>query len=434
MPTKVIPLLGQDAPIRRVALQALSVVARHGGPSVVQDLATSIGLLATLIKDYSEDGDTVRVATSVVVPIFRHIFSQTSPSSPTLAQQTSLSSILQTIITELRPPLIPERCILLDAIQLLLAPTGSCRDECRANPSLMPILAAVTQSKTFGARAAALSGLVNLHQPPPRVEPSAVSPLRLTEALFEDFPPHILSALLPTRPSQCYGFTLFLDFCDYALLVEKLAQTTCDLYAFGKELAELTQRHDFVVNELINDRDTVPDSVYFPGWLEKFMSCAHELRRCATSDSDHDLADVLEMKLLMLGGHFTKARELGKEVVVRNPGLAYAYYVMTRGASAPVGLRAAKEGLRCVDALPFTRSQLLWVAVEMAGRAGLTLQGTSVDFYPRVQSLASSALADARTFLTEVPRDHPATGNVLNWAILLTILLQKPGHMQEFEV
>ncbi|KAI1786008.1 hypothetical protein LXA43DRAFT_1099669 [Ganoderma leucocontextum] len=297
----------------------------------------------------------------------------------------------------------------------------------------MPILAAITRSKSFGARATALNGLINLHQPPPCDKPPTVSPLRLTEALFEDFPPHILSALLPRDPPHSYSFTLFLDFCDYAQLVEKLAQPTCDLYAFGKELAELTQRHDFAVNELIDDRDSVPESVYFPGWLEKFMSCAHELRRRATSESDRDLADVLDMKVLILRGDFTKARELGKKVVVRSPGLAYVYYVMTRGASTPAALRAAKEGLRCISASPFTRSQLLWVAVEMAARAGFTLQGASVDLYPRVQSLASSALADAQAFLAEVPRDHPATGNVLNWVILLTILLHQPGHMQEFE-
>ncbi|KAI1782525.1 hypothetical protein LXA43DRAFT_905543 [Ganoderma leucocontextum] len=69
----------------------------------------------------------------------------------------------------------------------------------------------------------------------------------------------------------------------------------------------------------------------------------------------------------------------------------------------------------------------------MAARAALILQGASVDLYPRVQSLVSSALTDARTFLAEVPRDHPSTGNVLNWVILLTMLLQKPEHAQEVE-
>ena len=432
--TKVIPLLGQDSSTRHVTLRALFVIAHHGGPSVSQELATFIGLLTTLVEDYSDDDDTVTVGITIMVPIFRCLFSRASAVTRTLVHQTSLSTVLQTTVTLLRPPLTPGRCILPDALQLLVAPTGSCPDECRANPALMPILAAVTHSNSFGAHAAALNGLLNLHQPPPCDEPSAVSPLRLTEVLFDDFPPHILSALLPTHPQQSYSFNLLLNLCEYAQLVAKLAEPIRDLYAFGKELAELTQRHDFVVTELIDDRDAVPDSVYFPEWSETFMLSAHELRRRATSESDCDLADVLEMKILLLRGDFIKARELGQQAVVRNPGLAYAYYVMTRGAPTPAALRAAKEGLRCLNSSPFTRSQLLWVAVEMAGRAGLVLQGASVDLYPRVQSLASSALADAQTFLAEVPRDHPATGNVLNWVILLTILLQKPGHMQDFQV
>ncbi len=427
--SKVIPLLGEDGPTRHVALQALLIVAHHGGLPVVEELATYNGLLTKLIHDYSDDEHTPKMAIAVLASINWFIFCQVDPPSSSLTKRMSLPDVIRTAIAMLRAPLNPERSVLLHALHILVAPTEQHSDECRANPSLMSVLAAVTRSKSLSARITAVYGLMGVHQ---SKSDSERTRFRLLEVLrSSSLKQHLGRLLLGTGWS--YTIDLVKDLNAYTLLLKKLAQPTCDLYAVGKGLADLVQRQDYVVSELLDDRNTGRDSVYFPEWLEQFISCTRELRTRAASDADRDLADVLEMKVLILRGRVTEAKALGRRAIVRNPGLAYAYYVVARGPPTEEGLRVAKLGLRCSCAPSFTRSQLLWVSLEFAARIGLTVHGISDDSDPRVLSLFSSALKDARTFMAEVPWDHPSTRIVVSWTILLIILLQRPGHEQELK-
>ncbi|KAI1783860.1 hypothetical protein LXA43DRAFT_902748, partial [Ganoderma leucocontextum] len=387
-----------------------------------KELATYNGLFIKLINDYPDDEHTVKITIAVLSTVQWFIFCQVDPPSSSLIKRMSLPDVVRAAVAVLRPPLNPERSVLLHALQLLVAPTEHCSDECRANPSLMSILAAVTRSKSLSARITAVHGLMGVH--PSKFE-SQRTRFPLLEVLRSSSLKHHLGRLL-LGAGQSYTIDLIKDLNAYSLLLKKLAQPTCDLYAVGKGLADLVQRHDYVVSELVDDTNTGRVSVYFPEWLERFVSCARELRTRATSDADRDLADVLEMKVLILRGRVTKAKALGKRAIVRNPSLAYAYYVVARGSPTEEGLRVAKLGLRCSRASSFTRSQLLWVALEFAARIGLTLHGTSDDSDPRVPSLFSSALKDARTFMAEAPWDHPSTGIVLSWMILLTLTLFSP--------
>lgn len=428
--SKVMPLLGQDVPTCHVALQALLIIAHHGGLPVMEELATHNGLFIKLINDHSDDAPSLKVAINVLATVYWSIFCQVEPPSASLIGQMSLQDVVRTAVAVLRPPLNPECPVLLHALELLVAPTEHCSDECRADPTLMSILATVTHSKSLRARITALHGLMGVHQ-----SKSGYQHTRfwLLEALRSSgFKTQL--GLLILRGERSYTIDLVKDLNTYTSLLKDLAQPTCDLYLVGRGLADLVQRHDSVVSELIDDRNTGQVSVYFPEWLERFGACARELCTRAVTDSDHDLADILEMKVLILSGSLDEAKALGKRAIIRNPGLAYAYYIVAHGSPTEEGLRVAKLGLRYCLAPSFIRGQLLWIALEFAARIGFTLHNPSDNLDPRVPSLFFSALKDARMFIAEVPRDHPSMRIVFSWIILLLILLQQPGHEQELEV
>ncbi|KAI1789517.1 hypothetical protein LXA43DRAFT_1096257 [Ganoderma leucocontextum] len=171
---------------------------------------------------------------------------------------------------------------------------------------------------------------------------------------------------------------------------------------------------DCAVTKLFDDG--AEDSAYLPGWLHALETCVHAVRTRGLA-SDFDSSEVLEMKLLE--GKSEEARALGKRAVARNPGLAYAYYIMARGTSAEEGLRAAKDGLRCGGASQFTRSQLLWIAVEAAARTALTTRLIRQFAFRRGVTLLL-CVEDSQTFLDETPRDHPSIDYILTWKLLLS--------------
>ncbi|KAI1784036.1 hypothetical protein LXA43DRAFT_902415 [Ganoderma leucocontextum] len=420
--SKVTPLLGPDADTRNVVLQALLVIVDHGGLSAMEEVAVYNGVLARLVEDHPQDHHTVGLATGVMVAIVRLIFTHVEPPSSSMTERMSLPAVLRATVGVLRSPL-PPRFPLPHALQLLACPTQHCPDVCRANPSLLPILVAITRSNRLSARIAAVNGLIGLHKTTSTQTPD-ITPLRLLDVLRSGRLCNYID------PEQSYTVSVVEDLWTYARLTAEAAKSTCDFYAVGVQLAQLVQRNDYAVTELFDDG--AEDSAYLPGWLHALEACVHAVRTRGLA-SDFDSSEVLEMKLLALQGKSEEARALGKRAVARNPGLAYAYYIMARGASAEEGLRAAKDGLRCGGASQFTRSQLLWIAVEAAARTALTLQGSSVNLCSGVASLFSSALKDAQTFLDETPRDHPSIDCILTWKILLLILLRVEGHEEELK-
>jgi len=142
------------------------------------------------------------------------------------------------------------------------------------------------------------------------------------------------------------------------------------------------------------------------------------------------MADICELKSqIMTPRGAGNAVMQAQASIIRNPQVAYFYYVVGLSANRADALRAAKKGLKATQVTPYLRFSLLWRAIESAGDMGVTKVAESTvggqDFTEGIAFLVS-ALDDASTYINEAPPDARYLRAMLNWYIVLTLAIQGP--------
>jgi hypothetical protein len=119
-----------------------------------------------------------------------------------------------------------------------------------------------------------------------------------------------------------------------------------------------------------------------------------------------------------------------RNAINQSPDVAYFYYIISLTTDHELGLRFAKKGLRCKNALtPFVKLALLRQSVEHAIALGLTmLQEARMNVQKWEEGLAylTCAWEDAGTFVMEAPPDSKNLKNIVDWYILLTFTIKGP--------
>jgi hypothetical protein len=119
-----------------------------------------------------------------------------------------------------------------------------------------------------------------------------------------------------------------------------------------------------------------------------------------------------------------------RNAINQSPDVAYFYYIISLTTDHELGLRFAKKGLRCKNALtPFVKLALLRRSVEHAVELGLTvLQEARINVQKWEEGLTflMCAWEDARTFVMEAPPDSRNLKNIVDWYILLTFTVKGP--------
>jgi hypothetical protein len=166
-----------------------------------------------------------------------------------------------------------------------------------------------------------------------------------------------------------------------------------------------------------------------------FRMWSDALPHCATAIRDRglpaqvDLADILDMKFLIMRQRIPEAVKIANTALKRNPDFAYAYYLLTLASDPVVGLRAAKKGMKCANITPFLRFQMMQRAVEHAGEMGIQIlqEASGADDKKWVEGIAflTSALEDSKTYISGAPPDNRYMKNVLYWYILLRITMEE---------
>ncbi|KAH9848834.1 hypothetical protein C2E23DRAFT_409155 [Lenzites betulinus] len=431
---KVIPLLAFDS-TRHVALQALVMVTHHGGLEARQEIARQNGTLVKLIQDFPDDPKIAELVIITVAHATEAVVSCEQVPDPRLVRDVSIRTTLEGVVAALRRP-VNSYAMLTHAISLLVAPTQHCPRECKSVPSALALLAAFTRSKVIETRATGFTGLLRLPISESEFEQTAFDPQGLFARYQRGTPQHLSDILMDYGPEKAEISLTLKCTVEYQKAIMQAMQDR-DMYALGKKLLTIIQSTEFAIAEggwqmeggagwtNVTDAPGLP----FTRWTDSLPLSAKALRAKGTP-ADLDAADIIEMKFYMVRGRLPEAITLGHTALKRNRNLAYAYYIVSMGAEIQPGLRAVKKGLKCRNATPFVRNQMLWRAVNHASQQGLAIlhDAPEGDMQARGEGTAflMSAWEDAKTYIAEAPPDGRHMLAVLSWYAILTILIRGP--------
>ncbi|KAI0765241.1 hypothetical protein C8Q74DRAFT_1205823 [Fomes fomentarius] len=430
--SKILPLLEYDS-TRHMALNALTVVTHHGGVNARGEIAKKNGVLLQLIQAYPEDAKVLELATVTMAHATGAVLAVDDVPSTSIVKEIQVRSVLKTTVEGIQKP-FASHYMIDHALGLLTSATRHCPQDCRAIPSMLPLLVAFLRSANLTARCTALGGLIRLTANESEPDRQNFDPHKLIAAVRRGFPENLSDQMMDYGPDRCVTTLTLKCSADYQRAMMRAAQDH-DLYALGRTLGGLIQRTEFSISEGMFQTDgpggrmeTIDVGLPFTMWTDALPHCAKALR-AKGSPADLDLADVIELKYFIIRQRIPDVIALGQRAVERNPELAYAYYAISMGADHEQGLRAVKKGLKCKNVLPFVRNYMLWRAVEHAGDLGVTvLQEAKEGDSRHAEGVAflMSAWEDAKTFAAEAPPDNRHMGTIVNWYIILTIAIKGP--------
>ncbi|KAJ6491308.1 hypothetical protein C8R47DRAFT_1214699 [Mycena vitilis] len=426
---QIIPLL--DVPsCRSVALPALTTCTRHGGLKFRMEVAKSYRTLLRLLKECQEDHLNVDRCINILSHSFiAALGDEGAKTDPKFIESCDLVDVAQTVTEALRKS--PSRFSLDHTAQLLNVMTL----HCKVPPTTVNFLVAGLRSQDLTLRCTCLGALVRLHEKESELDRRIVDPRTLMECVTKPAPSHLNEILRAYGFQRCDTYITVQMTSDYQGAMMNCASTR-DLYTLGLTLAEFITRTEFSISEgrfetenpVTGRREVMDLGLPFTMWTDALPHCAKAIRAKGLS-SQVDMADTLDMKHCIMRRRIPDAVKLAHPALKRNPGFAYAYYVLTMAADPAAGLRAAKQGMKCANITPFVRFQIMQRAVEHAGLMGISILQSATDPSDQkwVEGVAflTSALEDSKTYIAEAPPDNRNMKSVLYWYILLRITLDE---------
>ena len=437
---KMMPLF-QKRSTRYVGLQALSALTHHGGADVRRQIASHTPSLIRLMEEFPDDGE---VNEMVIVTLAHSIPSVVNDeeSSPSIQRQNmsklDIPAIMRLLLRNLRKP-NPSPYLLSHALELLSACSLSCAQEIKAFPSLISLLTACLRSEDLTLRSTSLLGVFHIYHKESVIDRGNLDPKVFMSAIQRGFPPELNDVLMAYGPQRCDTYLILQATSEFQkAMLACVQEGTQGLYKLGLKLSELILRTEYSItdgmyqtqNERTGALEVADVGLPFQMWSDALPHCATAMRNRGTP-ADLDKADILECKYFIRKQRLPEAYELAKKAIARSPQVAYYHYVIGLSTKdTPEGLRASKKGLRCSQTTPFVRNFLLWRATEHAAMLGLTkLQSCRAGDLEYSEGVAflTSALEDAKAFVSEAPPDTRNMGIMISWYILLTIVMRGPN-------
>ena len=215
------------------------------------------------------------------------------------------------------------------------------------------------------------------------------------------------------------------------------AVETGNLVDLGRTLARLVVQTEFSISDgyyqAINERtgrlEVVDTGLPFTRWRDSLPHCAEALQETGYA-SDIDMADILQIKYLIMTRKTREAIPRAKAALERSPHIPYFYYPMTliAGAETEEGLKYAKKGMKCKTTTKFVHFRMMKRAIEFAGNLGINAVVTKPEGKEKELGVAllTSAMEDAKDFITNAPPDSRYMQEVVDWYMLMTITLKGP--------
>ncbi|KAJ7931223.1 hypothetical protein B0H13DRAFT_2247669 [Mycena leptocephala] len=427
---QIIPLL--DIPsCRHLALRALTTVTHHGGIEIRMAIAKSYLPLLRLLKDFSEDPKTVELSIVTLSHcLIATLCEDGMKIDAAFGKSLDLQDVVKTVTDALRKP-SASRVLVDHSVQLLAVSTF----HCKIPPTTVNLLVAGLRTKDWIFRSTCLGGLVRLHANESEPDQRGLDPTKLIACVSKPAPSHLNEILRAYGFEKCETYVTLNTSRDFQRAMMNCVSTG-DLYSLGITLAGFILRTEFSISEGMFEtvdpatgrREAMDVGLPFRMWSDALPHCATAIRDRGLP-AQVDLADILDMKFLIMRQRIPEAVKIANTALKRNPDFAYAYYLLTLASDPVVGLRAAKKGMKCANITPFLRFQMMQRAVEHAGEMGIQIlqEASGADDKKWVEGIAflTSALEDSKTYISGAPPDNRYMKNVLYWYILLRITMEE---------
>ncbi|KAJ7253706.1 hypothetical protein B0H12DRAFT_1116271 [Mycena haematopus] len=425
---QIFPLL--DIPsCRNLILRALSTITHHGGIPIRMEIARSYLPLLRVLKDFPDDPKTVELSIVTLSHCFIAALCDDGVKlDATLGRSLDLKGVVDAITDALRKP-SPSHILIDHSLQLLAASTLSYK----VPVTTTNFLVAGLRSKDWIFRCTCLGALLRLHQNEAQPDQRELDPMKLIACVSRPAPSHINEILRAYGFEKCETYVTLKTANDFQRAMMSCVSSH-DLCSLGLTLAGLILRTEFSVSEgmfegenpVTGRREAIDVGLPFKMWSDALPHCAKAIRDRGLP-AQADFADIVDMKFCIMKQRIPDAVKIANAALKRSPGLAYAYYVLTLASDPVVGLRAAKQGMKCTNITPFVRFQMMQRAVEHAGEMGMQIlqEASGVDDKKWIEGIAflTSAMEDAKTYISEAPPDNRHMKNVLYWYILLHITM-----------
>ena len=430
---KILPLVEKDSS-RHVALRALTTVTHHGGTDIRKEITLHAPTIIKVLKDYPDDLHAAEFAISSLAHAVTGSIDEPQRPAAKYVKALQIPTLLPLVLGFVRKPGVSLE-LLHHALEFCGHLTQHCSQECLAYPAVIDFLIASIRSPDLHSRFYALGAVIRLHRSPPDHEILFNDPGPLMAAMQRGLPNHLAELVVNYGTARCESTITLRSVAEFQKAMIQCVQDR-DLYKLGLALAELIPRNEFSINEggfqAFNQRtgrgEFVSAGLPFTMWADSLPLCAKEIRQ-RRKPQEEDLADMLDLKFLVMRSRFTEATALAKKSIERNPKFPYFYYIMTLGKDLEEGLRYAKKGLKLKNATSFVHYILLSRAVEIASNLAITrIQESTIGDrkWDEGQAFLSSALDDAKIYLAEAPPDTRHRKSVLSWYIALLLADKGP--------
>lgn len=432
----ILPLLNVDE-TRHLALRALSTITHHGGAKVRAAIAQHANVLTKLIRDLPDDDKVAELAIITIAHSITAVVDGTSngPANPAALKSIDMVDVLRTTLEATKRPYSRPRLILDHAVEVLVCSALHASSAFKAYPSAIKFLVAGLRSKDWVTRCACLGGLIRVYHVESEDDVRQLDPQRLIAAIQRGAPENLQDVMMDYGLMRCDIYLTLKGTGEYQKAMTQVAQDH-DLYSLGLKLGDLILKTEFSiadgmfeVEDPVTGRRSVEDlGLPFKLWGDALPHCAKAIRK-RNKPSEEDIADILDIKHMIMRQRISDAATFAKKSIQRNPEQAYFYYALTLSADNVQGLRAAKKGLKCKLITPFVKYQMMQRAVTHAADMGMKLLQDMPDVgekkWEEGIAFLMSALEDARSYLDGAPPDNRHMKNVGYWYVLLTMLIKE---------
>lgn len=433
--SKITPLLERDA-CRQLVLQALSVITHHGGIDVRVEIAKRTPAFMRILEEFPDDATCAELA----VVIMGHstiavVGNETSPDKK-LLEAIDLPRLLPLLVSQLKRPNVSS-LLVEHALEVFTKATQHCSRDFFALPSALNFLVACARCPDIQTRSITINALLRLHLAIAEKEEHMMDPRALMENVKRGVPKHLNDHIMSTggpSESEIYRTLYATRECTQAMM-RYMQDRNHDLFKLGLEIGRLilqaehsVQHGAFQVKNKTTGEIEMADGLPFTYWIDALPLCANELRAKGTPDM-LDMADIIDMKYLVLKNKTGDAQPIAERAIQRNPRIGFFYYVRTLGNNVEEGLRAAKKGSKCPNLTNYVKYAMLFRGLEHATRLGLRSLDeccTGDKSWNEGIAFLMCAYEDASEFLRSASLDNRGMKTVACLQPLLALIIK--GH------
>jgi len=420
-----------------MALVALANITHHGGSQARVEIAKCTPTLVRLMRENTSDAKLLELAIITVShAVQTALLVVGKPPDPKLVKLIGLKDMLDVVLESMRYPWISALAV-THAIPLLGSPTMHCWDVALKHPDLLNFLAACLRCEDLSVRCDAMGAFFHLHHHDAKDDHVTPDPRRLLEShdrgAFKE--PRVEAAIVDYGFQDTDIFNTVLATRTFQSAMQQAVETR-NLVDLGRTLARLVIKTEFSITDgyyqAINERtgrmETVDTGLPFTRWRDALPPCAEALQETGYA-SDLDMADILQIKYLIMTRKLRESLPRAKAAMARSPHIPYFYYPFTLTSDVEDGLRYAKKGMQCRTAAKFVHFTMMKRAIQFAADLGIkAVLNPHVEGGGKELGIAflTSAMEDAKDFITNAPPDSRHMQEVVDWYMLMTITLKGP--------